>query len=101
MFGEVKLPTDASAPLASVMAEAPCKILLGPGGTLLVAVNGSLPPGTTTCRVHGVLSDGTELVASISFRPLPGCCSSDSTAIDGPATFSRVDGGAVDGASGD
>jgi hypothetical protein len=91
IIGEVSVPSDLMASLTGVSTEAPCMTSLASGDAVEVLVDGAIPPGTmTTCQVHGTLSDGTKVVASISFQPLSGCCSSQSTAINSPAAFMRV-----------
>jgi hypothetical protein len=90
VIGEVIFPSESAASFTRVSADPPCRAFLA-DGEVNVVVDGTIAPGTTTtCRVHGTLRDGTEVVASVSFQPLTGCCSSLSTAIDSPALFIRV-----------
>ena len=91
IIAQVDLPSGVTGPLATMWVGAPCKAAYPDGdstGSLLVWIDQSIPQGTTkTCRVHGTLSDGTELVASVSYEPLTGCCSDLNTAIETPVTF--------------
>ncbi len=58
-------------------------------GAVSVTVKGSLAPGATvTCQVHGTLSDGSQLVASVSFEMTTGCCAG-LTSTNSPATFQQ------------
>jgi hypothetical protein len=91
IIGEVMAPNARSAPVASVSADSPCRAALV-NGTAEVGVDGPIAQGsTTTCVIHGTLTDGTEVVAALSFRPLGGCCSSLNTAINSPTMFAPVD----------
>jgi hypothetical protein len=99
--GEVIVPANLPAPISSVTADAPCFIAsVGPytGGPLVVNVNGSISASTTvTCLVHARLSDGSDMVASLSFQALP-CCGT-AGAVGAAPTLAFVDAGVVDAAS--
>jgi len=93
--GEVLVPDNLPAAISSLTADAPCFIaLVGlyTEGPVPVNVTGSISAGTTvTCRVHAELSNGAEMVASLSFQTIP-CCGIAGMAGAAP-TFGYVDGG--------
>lgn len=94
MIGEVLIPPHLSAPISSVTADAPCTTFYAGGdteGPVSVTFGGSIAEGTTvSCQIHAQLSDGTEMVASVSFEGFQ-CCGN--TAIGNPATFKNLEDG--------
>jgi hypothetical protein len=94
LYGEVDVPADLPAPIISVTTDAACSTFradTSPTAPVIVGVKGTIDAGSTlTCQVHAQLADGTEVAASVSFRPLSGCCSSLSTAVGGPTTFAPI-----------
>jgi hypothetical protein len=102
LFGAVDFPANLPASVAQVTAAAPCTASYPVGdmeNSVLVSFNGSINAGATaTCQVQARLSNGLELVASVSFQSRP-CCGN--TAVGGPSTFASADAGALDSADAD
>ena len=95
--GTVVVPSNLTAPVMSVTADAPCSIGSQPPYTRTIFVN-IAGERTGTCSVQATLSDGTQLAAALSFQPLTCCGSSYATT---SATFTVVSPGTGDGASAD
>lgn len=69
-------PAGLNSPLVEVSADLPCHASLEPVGDAgsAVTVDGGLPIKPVTCHVHGTLSDGTRVEATVTFRLNDDCC---------------------------
>jgi hypothetical protein len=100
VHGEVLVPATLPAAVSHVTADASCNAVSLAGdmtGPIAVSYGGSIPAGTTkTCDIRAQLSNGMELVASVSFEGVI-CCGN--TAVGSPSTLKVVDGGVADSAN--
>jgi hypothetical protein len=91
--GEVIVPAGLPAPV-SVTADAPCWVGSTPPYTnrIYVNINGE---ETGACTVRASLSDGTQLVASLSFTPLM-CCGLSAAGMSATFTIAHAGDAAAD-----
>lgn len=84
------LPADLPADVARVAADQPCSAVSeGDAGVAVTIKSGA---GSGTCAVRIELTNGDTYLASVTYQPLPGCCSDVANQIDSSA-FEPSDAG--------
>jgi hypothetical protein len=93
------VPTGLTSQLVQVTGDSYCIAELttvADGNPPIFVQNLLLTAGeTSVCQIHGTLSDGTQVAATLTFKPVvKNCCDAFDTVA---SPFTPVDGGAADG----